>query len=337
MKNNLKIRKPKFDRSKLKKYKNKLIKHINQELNINPSKLDNIFVRWIFIANMKKKLDKDLIPKDNIIIDEDIKYLTSKNKHALNFNKKIRCFENELKNIIVKKDKKYYYFIKENIEYKITNIQYKRLLHIYISNNFNEDVFLLLDTYNTLGGLTNLLSFPLNIFDDNEYIELFGSPLNTQNKYCSAFEFEKKYFSSLGSFFDYELKEGKYISNPPFDEIIMEKMVDKLILNLNNVNNLAIIIILPVWDPESQILLNTKNYKKNFKAYNKLKKCEFLKEKQILKKHDYKFYDYFKDKYIPVSHTHIILLSNYKDNIKIDDIKEKWEYQQNYYAKKICN
>jgi hypothetical protein len=87
---------------------------------------------------------------------------------------------------------------------------------------------LLLSAYEFMGNLNNHLSIPPNVFKKYNIHELFGSPLNTSNPYCSPFKIEVDYFSSGGSFFDYKIKPGISVANPPFDEILAEKMVKRL-------------------------------------------------------------------------------------------------------------
>lgn len=61
--------------------------------------------------------------------------------------------------------------------------------------------------------------------------ELFASPLNVcLNTYCSLFPDIDKFFGSKGSFFDpnFTIKEGSYEANPPFEEIIMKRVVFRI-------------------------------------------------------------------------------------------------------------
>ncbi|CAL1131928.1 unnamed protein product [Cladocopium goreaui] len=82
--------------------------------------------------------------------------------------------------------------------------------------------------------------------------ELFASPLNcTLSSYCSLFQDTDLAFGSSGSFFQWSLVEGSYECNPPFEEGLMMKTVQRLIQSLEkatkNAKALSVALILPIW------------------------------------------------------------------------------------------
>lgn len=65
-------------------------------------------------------------------------------------------------------------------------------------------------------------------------IELFGSSSNRFfDNFCSLFTDLEQYFGSLGNFFNVTPIQGLYMSNPPYDEELMEYMAKHLILSLD--------------------------------------------------------------------------------------------------------
>ena len=207
---------------------------------------------------------------------------------------------------------------------KITKLQRERTRELYSGVNYKKDLQTLLNLYAIVGNNNTQLSMP-PIFDG---IEMFGSPLNTHNIYCSPFHIEKL-FGSLGSFFDFEPTKEQinsgvvFLCNPPFDEIIMSKMADKII-NLVKIHNNTInfLITLPVWDPETQIKLNIKNYNTPFECLNKIRKSKIIKQHKILDRKIFKYYDYYNNKYSPVCYSHLITIG---ETIQpIDYFTKKW-------------
>lgn len=146
-------------------------------------------------------------------------------------------------------------------------------------------------------------------------VELFGSCVNTHNKeFCSLFELEKR-FTSLGSFWDYKFhREGFYLCNPPFDEQVIKKMALKLIDELTTSKfDVIVVITIPVWDSFSQNYMNIKNFNMEFEGYNYLINNSFIKEKLILDKNMYPYWDYTRKQKVASCYTHLITLSNLSD------------------------
>lgn len=160
----------------------------------------------------------------------------------------------------------------------------------------------------------------------SEIIELFGSPLNTfSNHYCSLFEFEKP-FGSLGNFFEYKLEPNRlYLCNPPFEEETMNQMADRLISQLDTGVNCVLFITMPVWDSESQKKIGAKDYGMKFEAFEKLKSCKYLVKHKILNR-NYKYYNFYLDKHIPVCNSHVMMLSDSSDkSVIFDELIKNWE------------
>jgi len=205
--------------------------------------------------------------------------------------------------------------------------QERRLRNLFAGSeeDFKIKKSLLLSAYKFMENFNNHLSVPPKLFEKTKIVELFGSPLNTSQEYCSPFALEKECFSSKGSFFDYEINPGLNIANPPFDETIMENMADRLEDQLNQTPGINVICIIPVWDPESQAKYGLKQGGKPFAAYTKLKNSRFFKEGFYLDKKMYRFWNYYSQRYIPVSAIHFILLGN-TETLLFDPLKllEQW-------------
>ena len=226
--------------------------------------LDNIFIRWYLNS---KKTDKDGIIPKNLIDNTALEHLTFANKeqklhfdinYIKNKSKSIyKSFTNELKQCDIKNEKYTYIPV-------LNNRQLERLKILYDIKNPNGDKMefelcrnKLVRLYNFIGINNAHLSIP-PIYHG---VEMFGTAVNTHNnEYCSPFILEKK-FNSLGSFWDYKFhKDGIYLCNPPFDEILMEKMAIKLNKDLKTTKFLVVVVItIPIWDKDSQIKMGIKN------------------------------------------------------------------------------
>jgi hypothetical protein len=205
----------------------------------------------------------------------------------------------------------------------LSDHQWRRLRECYTgpSKDFYDWVCVIVSTYWALGLSNKYLSFPPTLFEG--WIEMFGSPLNSQGIYCSALEIEKTHFSSLGSFYDLELEENKkYIANPPFDETMMEAMAERIIGQLDKTKNCIVSIILPVWDDETQIDLGIRPRHLPFKALDLLKSSKHFVEQTLLPPENYGFYDYFTEKIIPITYMHFLTLSS-SDAISEEDTHRK--------------
>lgn len=358
--------------------KNK-IKNINLIKDRIYRSYNDMFILWMFDANMENKLS-DYIPIGNIINKENILY-TLAQEGSINAELANKCIDkwdtntyynaltslrnNVRENIpckieLIKNDDKYTFVrviesggirnIDKQLKIHISNIQYNRLWQLYNmyyekidepNATFIENAYFITAKYNLLGGINNNLSVPdivdATIFNTADlqvakhrldYMELFGSPLNTRtDKYCSPFIDEKEIFGSMGSFFNYDLTPGVYMANPPFDNNLMLKMAERLVAQLKNSKGaIYIIITLPVWDPETQEKLKVKNYKTPFPAFDLLSKSEYLLAHEVLTR-DYKYYNYFTESYSHVTPSHLLLLSNQQisGRVILAEIKKNWQ------------
>ena len=99
---------------------------------------------------------------------------------------------------------------------------------------FYNDLYCLLVRYQALNGHGYQAAVSEHVFNTlKEYlhvsIECFASPLNCNLPlYCSLFPDTDAVFGSLGSFFDFQPKEGSFQANPPFIAEIMSKMVQHM-------------------------------------------------------------------------------------------------------------
>jgi hypothetical protein len=293
--------------------------------NVEKQFIEDSFTRWYF----NSQPDQSFVPKCNLVNKTDLQFA--------NIHKGCRF---QVATMISTSKRKYNELIKkvnmlssdtyENQDNLISPPQLERLHSLYKlkESTYESDKNKLIAIYKFVGMNSAHLSIP-PIFSG---IELFGSPLNTHNPFCSPFEFEKK-FSSLGSFFNFSISkssESIFTCNPPFDETIMDNMVEHLESELKAANsNKTIIITIPVWDSASQKKLGIRDFGMDFAAYDKLIKSPFLKENDILDRAMYPYWDYYKQRTIPVSYTHLIILSNNQPEYTINNIKEMWQKYAN--------
>jgi len=285
-------------------------------------KPEEIFMRWYLHSLIKEEKDY-FMPKIFTALENDLTYYEKSLKP--NVTKEEIC--SKINTIFEKYSTQEYCIKRKMTFFRISNSQETRLKQVYkgSEDDFKGKRHLLLSAYNFMGTLNNHLSVPPTIFKDAKIIELFGSPLNTSQGYCSPFRLERELFSSNGSFFEYKIKPGLHVANPPFDETIMEDMADRLENQLDETPGVNIICVIPVWDPESQAKHGLKVNGKPFAAYDKLKNSKHFKQGFYLAKHKYPFWDYYNDKWTPASATHFIVLSNTEDLLfKPEKIIEDW-------------
>lgn len=280
--------------------------------------LEDSFTRWYFAVPKS-----DLMPLVNVVVKGDLQYANA--HRGCNFQvatvlslsgKKFT----ELQRKVAKSQDVY-----PNQDNLISEGQMQRLRDIYKGKDFEADKNKLIAIYKFVGINSAHLSIP-PIFGG---IELFGSPLNTHNPFCSPFEFERA-FGSLGSFFKFSIsksKESLFTCNPPFDEDIMTKMAAQLEDELNAADKLrpkTIIITIPVWDSASQHKLGIRDYGMDFAAFDALMASKYLAGHEILDRAAYPYWDYYQEKLLPVSYTHLIVLTTGKSKYSINGIKAKW-------------
>jgi hypothetical protein len=193
--------------------------------------------------------------------------------------------------------------------------QKTRAFELYTGDpsEFAQSLAYLQGLYDGLGGSSNFFSVPPSV--KNGYTELFGSPFNTNGPYCSAFEYEKQFFGSLGSFFDYELESGThYMANPPFDEQMMETMALRLNQQLAKHENVTIVVTIPDWRPP-------------FDAMDILNACQYRSSSCKLDRFKHQFFDHRTDSLIKVCFSRLYILTNnpWSDtSVTADKIADKW-------------
>jgi hypothetical protein len=153
-----------------------------------------------------------------------------------------------------------------------------------------------------------------------EFVELFGSPLNTWTKqYCSPFAFEQYLFGSQGRCHEFldKLMDNPptsamvLLANPPFQVDVMEAFVTKLLNTMEALPDncpVSIIVFMPLWHNEKQSQLGTREYGTAFKPYTDLRDTDDTKE-WVLERDNFPYYDYMGDRLVLVGHTTMQLVS----------------------------
>lgn len=311
---------------------------------------------YIIARNGNKKLEHIVLDYDRNFVDEQLEKLHNSlnNPSGLEpvYTRYIEKSEfNKATNMVLKSIQFEYFISSGTVTDKKNPInravvinygQFERLKELYVKYQnspditvknvvFNKDfinrVGILLLRYDFLGSLNEHLSVPPKMLKELKIgTELFGTPFNTSClDYCSPFYDVEKYFNSKGSFFDMKFESGKlYIFNPPFDEDLMKFASAKLLNELENIPDLVIIITLPVWDSVSQKALNIRDNGMDFEAYEMLKNSKFCRDKSILHKNIHLYYNYFDNRFVSVSYTHLLLLSNCITPLRASTIDDLW-------------
>lgn len=297
---NLDKRYPKYNNPEIEyfRYKiyNKLKNHcINKILNKyihNYKKRNDLFDiwHWYFLTLQSIKLDP-LIPyiisiKDQGIynifeqhqinnIEEVLLQINNYSKKCcLELNKFIINYTEKTINIKYEILEHYIKVFYKDLELHINKLDFLKLQKWYGINETNNskfynDLFCMMLRYYTIGDTTSQAALPKNIFNilQTKYgiqHEGFASPLNAYfSSYCSGFYDTDHYFGSVGSFFEFYPNNGFYEVNPPFNEIVMQKMVEHIeYLIYNSNDNLIFLVIIPKWDdnasPMWQSLTNSR-------------------------------------------------------------------------------
>lgn len=283
--------------------------------------LYDIFCRWNFNSIQKGTFDMDtFLPTDSFIQMVDLAYYTKRFHIDLHDSLIVFPF-NEFDALRISSKTNEH----ESEEHytKCSQVQKDRLMKMYKGSNLESDSSKILARYYYLGGLNNSLSTPPPILDMFPSHELFGTPINTCSpSYCSPF-YDEKVFGSSGSFFEFtDYKEDVvYFANPPFDDPLCTRMSHKLIQDLER-GLFSLIIIIPVWDKDQQDLYGLKNFGLPFEAYHTLVKSPYFIQETFLPKNQFPFYNYFYQKYVYISNTHLINLGKPVD---IQAIKQSWK------------
>lgn len=221
-------------------------------------------------------------------------------------------------------------------EHKIicSNLLYSRLYNkLKINNlvsidNYDIYIFCLIFRYSYLDSGNQQLAINSNIkylFKKcNVNFELYGSAINTiSDYYCSLWIDIERYFGSQGNFFEIKINKGVYWCNPPYLEIIMENTSKKIINILNNKNDVAFIITIPVWDiytKNKELSSITRHVNKHtnqkmhkdYKIYYHLK--PFIKDELFIPKFRIPYFNHKQNKKIFACNTYMILVYNNINN-----------------------
>jgi hypothetical protein len=295
---------------------------ITQDSNVRVSKfLKSSFTRWFFVAVSKATTLIDGVCPTDVVsleaIEHDIGYAITKlglKIRLADYLERVGKAQKWFTNALWSLDLSTQSFPK--LDKLITHAQLRRLEDLYTGPNigYQHNKNKLLALYEFIGMNTIHMSVP-PIFPGA--IELFGSPLNTAGSYCSPFVFEQTFFKSLGSFWDYQIPGGikaqTYVANPPFDEMLIEQMADKLIYMLKSAapsSSVCIYVTLPVWDSESQKKHGLRDFGMPFAGLTKLLKSGFCVGHEVLSDTEFQYYNYYSDRALPVSWTHFMLLQN---------------------------
>jgi hypothetical protein len=265
--------------------------------------IGDMFFRW-YLNN----IDDDYIPRKQFDIKKDLEYQHEKKGFKVpidsiidKINKEIGKLNENTKHV---NNKYSYKSIFSELQINLLKNKYTGL-----KEDFEKHRNFLSELYNFMGGTHNHLSIPPEIIPD-DCVELFGTPVNTKNNYCSPFAIEKEFFNSKGSFFKYEIKSGLHVANPPFDEAIMNKMADRLIEQMSKSEKIDIIIVIPQWDDVA--------------AYKNMINSKYHIKHSIIRKGTGKFFNYYKQIYAPIVDCHCIHLSNYDTKYSLDKFIHNW-------------
>lgn len=328
-------------------------KEIGERIGIANNKLniyfERAFIRWIFnIVMIGLNPFKDLITADMFVSSQDVDYFAKKHGYRSNFSTfswqwltdkfetiyNINGIPAGITTRIMLEQKvvlTYNWPRIEKVSYSFPTQMYQRAVKLYTGDldKMDDLILLLVSRYDACGTTNNHCSVPPGLISFCDVTtEMFGSPLNTcARQYCSPFPDIEMHFGSLGSFFNpkLEFSTGVYLMNPPYDEDIMSFAVQKTITALKSKAELTIIVVLPVWDPESQKSIEGKtNFNKKFEALDTITSCGYMKSKLILSFANYPFFDYYLNNYVKVTDTHLIVLSNTNCELNVVDIAHQW-------------
>jgi len=279
-------------------------------------KLDDLFIHFFFESG----IDNFTVNQDELdfVVKVDAKMVQEKTRRAIEGSGPKGPISILVKNGIS-------YKIGDLTSLRIPMHRYIFLKFRYIGNDFNSDLAILLFRYQVLGGHNQHYAMPPFLLIELEIdVELFGTPLNTSVNYCSPYpEIESK-FGSLGNFFDYKFQNGlRYTWNPPYINALMERALDHLLSGLADLDEYYVVCVIPIWDPETQTKFGLKNYKIPFPTYYKLKQVASSVAHGL--KSDHQYYNYFRDEFFPISHTHIVVLNRGMTGHTAQEIHDLWK------------
>ena len=296
------------------KYENKN-KNYDQIITLMLDDFIKIINEYINILEKYKLSQFYLISKDNYKIIKKLFKQTRDNEEItfykfkinINFGIKDKRLINILDNILIPID------------------IYNKLKNNYTGNPIYMDniIWIIIFRYQLLGSNNHQLGVLPSIINQmiSDYklnFECFASSINsTLDKYCSIYYDVEKYFGSQGNFFNYNIIEGIYSFNPPYQINIMNLGIEKILKFLeianNNNKNLTFIITIPIWDKEGQEILNQTNKIDygDFEIIKSIKESQYFIGLRLILKEDFTYLDHnfklYKNK--TIQNTYIIILS----------------------------
>ncbi len=287
-------------------------------------------------------------------LDQKLKYAIcgfdpSRRVGSINVRVEAEIFSlKEISNVTFSPQKNFVFYDIEDATFKISKKQYNLALCRFrgqeirgrrkssletndkiedVPQMFNEYLAILIARYISMGTTNNHCSVPPHVINFcNIKTELFGSPLNTNTEqYCSPMLDIEKYFGSLGSFFSYDMCSGTYLLNPPYDESIINIAMEKIFQVLNTQKEITVIIVLPIWDIETQVLVERKCKNVEFPIIPVIKDNKYTRSHCLLSCFTHRFYNYYIDDYLPLADTHLFVMSNTVYNLTAQQIAKFWE------------
>ena len=302
------------------------------------------FTRWIFIVIMNGMNPfSDLIIWSDLIVKSDIEYFFKTRPDIVRkefdwnwLNDSLRKIHNispdvvPLQTVNVVTHDNHIYLTVIDKPYIISLKQYKlasRRFNLH-QNQFIGYLTILVARYVSIGTTNNHCSVPPHVVEFcNIHTELFGSPLNTSiPQYCSPFLDIEKHFGSLGSFFDYEMCSGTYLLNPPYDEVIINKAIGKILREMDTDKEITVITVLPIWDPESKLEVAGMVIRdEEFPIIETIKSSRYTRSHELLRYNEHKFYNFYVDDYIDMADTHLFVISNTTYDFAAHEIAQVWK------------
>ena len=308
-----------FIREVIKSSSNAKPKGIHSKLGDIETDLYDIFCRWNFNALQNDSFDLDtFLPTGEFVQMVDLAYYL--NRFNIKLEDTLIPFPHqEFQRILQRASRS----VKDSIPSNppCSDLQLSRLRSIYKGNDFDTDVRKLVSRYIYLGGLNNSLSTPPEVLSLFLSHELFGTPLNTCCEYCSPLK-DETVFDSHGSFFSFDQYQDDvvYFANTPFDDSFCTQMTDKLLKDLER-KEFSLIVIIPVWDTIQQQKYKLKDFGLPFDAYNRLVTSKFFQSEIFLPKGKYPFFNYFYNKLVYISNTHMLNLGKPVD---LEALQKRW-------------
>ena len=194
----------------------------------------------------------------------------------------------------------------------LSNIQIATIKKKYEDNviPFDNAKNMLCELFHFLDYTSNNYSVPPMLVNKYKAFELFGSSINSQKYYCSPYDIDEQCFGSFGDFFKFDMTNGFYIANPPFDLHFIDKTTDRLIGELKKKTRVDVIIVYPNW-PDV------------VKCSRKIN--DYVMSALVVKKYDIKFYDYFYDRFANVIDCWVVHVANYGTEFELGNFLDDWK------------